>query len=375
MAIRPARPDEADTVLAFWREAEVVPGKTDNEGALALLLEADPDALLVAEVEGEIAGTLIAAWDGWRGNLYRLAVAPGRRGQGIARALVEDGERRLRERGGVRISVLAIQESEAPGVWTALGYSLDRRMGRFVKTLLAVLALLLVAGCGGSDSKKKDSDPSLGAETATTTTGNKTAPAGTTPEPAAAPMPAITQKPIPFGQKRKDETAAYAERHYGTATSKLDPKLIVEHVTVTPTFQAVYDTFAADQPDVELHELPNVCSHFVVDRDGTIYQLVSLRLICRHTVGLNDHAIGIEHVGASDAEVLGNSAQMDASLKLTRWLRCRYGISMGNVIGHNESLASPYHHELVESLKNQTHEDWTKPDMDVYRAKLRKLRC
>ena len=89
-------------------------------------------------------------------------------------------------------------------------------------------------------------------------------------------------------------------------------------MTVTPTFEAVYDTFAVDRPDVELNELPNVCSHFVVDRDGTIYQLVSLELICRHTVGLNDHAIGIEHVGATDAEVLGNSAQMRASLEADR---------------------------------------------------------
>jgi beta-N-acetylhexosaminidase len=144
---------------------------------------------------------------------------------------------------------------------------------------------------------------------------------------------------------------------------------------VTPTVQAVRDTFAADEPDVELHELPGVCSHFVVDRDGTIYQLVSLRLICRHTVGLNDHAIGIEHVAGSDGEVLRDSAQLNASLKLAAWLRCRYGISMGNVIGHNESPASPYHHERVASLRGQTHDDWKKADMDVYRAKLRKHRC
>jgi N-acetyl-anhydromuramyl-L-alanine amidase AmpD len=72
-------------------------------------------------------------------------------------------------------------------------------------------------------------------------------------------------------------------------------------------------------PDVELHERPGVCAHFVVDRDGTIYQLVSLRWMCRHTVGLNDVAIGIEHVGYSDAEILGRPAQILASLRLTRW--------------------------------------------------------
>jgi N-acetylmuramoyl-L-alanine amidase len=44
-----------------------------------------------------------------------------------------------------------------------------------------------------------------------------------------------------------------------------------------------------------------------------------------------------------------------------------------NVIGHNESLSSPYHHELVPSLKHQTHGDWKHADMQVYRRKLRAL--
>ena len=73
--------------------------------------------------------------------------------------------------------------------------------------------------------------------------------------------------------------------------------------------------------------------------------------MCRHTVGLNYTAIGIEHVGFSDGEILRNTRQMAASLRLTRWLRCRYGIGVNNVIGHSESLSSPYHRERVERLK------------------------
>jgi beta-N-acetylhexosaminidase len=92
--------------------------------------------------------------------------------------------------------------------------------------------------------------------------------------------------------------------------------------------------------------------------------------MCRHTVGLNDTAIGIEHAGFSDQEVLSNAAQMDASLALTRWLQCRYGITTANVIGHNESLSSPYHHENVAALRTQTHQDFVKADMDVYRRRL-----
>jgi N-acetylmuramoyl-L-alanine amidase len=242
--------------------------------------------------------------------------------------------------------------------------------------VVVLAGLCLATGCGGSSSKQQASEPRLGLPTTTkTTTTESTAAAPRAQEPSGAPRPAIQQWRIPFGEKRRAETEAYSQRHYGVATSRLDPKLIVEHVSVTPTAQAVYDTFAADRPDVELHELPGVCSHFVIDRDGTIYQLAPVDLICRHTVGLNDHAIGIEHVGSTDADVLGDAAQIQASLRLTRWLRCRYGIGIDNVIGHNESLSSPYHHERVASLRSQTHSDWKKADMDVYRAKLRKLHC
>jgi len=170
--------------------------------------------------------------------------------------------------------------------------------------------------------------------------------------------------------------AAYSARHYGDATALLShPRVIVEHYTVTTTAQAAYNTFAADTPDSELHELPGVCAHFVVDKDGTIFQVVPLPLRCRHTVGLNYTAIGIEHVGMSDAEILDNSAQLAASLRLTRWLQCRFGISRQNVIGHNESLSSPYHREDVPALRQQTHGDWTRPDMNIYRKKLAGLSC
>jgi N-acetylmuramoyl-L-alanine amidase len=59
----------------------------------------------------------------------------------------------------------------------------------------------------------------------------------------------------------------------------------------------------------------------VIDRHGTIYQLLSARILCRHTVGLDWTAIGIEHVGTSEALVLGNRRRMAASLRLTRMLQ------------------------------------------------------
>lgn len=190
----------------------------------------------------------------------------------------------------------------------------------------------------------------------------------------APPAPPVKSKPIPYGQKRKREMAAYSERHYGERTWRLRrPKVIVEHMSQTGSAAAVYNTFAPDRPDPELGELPNVCAHFVVADSGRIFRLVNLRTRCRHTVGLNWTAIGIEHVGYGDGDVLGDRRQLRASLRLTRWLRCRFGIGIRDVIGHAESLTSPYHRERVPSLRQQTHGDWRHASMREYRRKLRRL--
>jgi N-acetylmuramoyl-L-alanine amidase len=191
------------------------------------------------------------------------------------------------------------------------------------------------------------------------------------------PPPPIKSWPIPYGAKRKHQMADYSARHYGERTWRLRrPRVIVEHMAQTGSAGAIYNTFAANVPDVELHELPGVCAHFVVSSRGRIFRLVNLRTRCRHTVGLNWTAIGIEHVGYGDGDVLGNRRALRASLRLTRWLRCRFRIEVRDVIGHAESLSSPYHRERVPSLRRQTHGDWRHASMQVYRKKLRRLgRC
>jgi beta-N-acetylhexosaminidase len=186
-----------------------------------------------------------------------------------------------------------------------------------------------------------------------------------------APRPHIVTRPVAFPAKRKTEMQAYAKRHYGLATWQLrSPKVIVEHITVSSTFASAFSTFNADVPDSELHELPGTCAHFVIDTDGTIYQLVPLGVMCRHTVGLNWTAIGIEHVGLSDAQVLGNARQVSSSLALTAWLMSRFQIKLGDVIGHNESLTSRFHKELYAGWRCQTHGDFVRADMNVYRSRL-----
>ena len=204
--------------------------------------------------------------------------------------------------------------------------------------------------------------------------GPSAAPAGAPLDATAttsAARPPIGIWPIPFGPKRKREMAAYSERHYGEPTWRLrHPRTIVEHMAQVGSARGVFNTFAPDVADVELGELPNVCSHFVVADSGRIFRLVNLRTRCRHTVGLNWTSIGIEHAGYGDEDVLGDRRQLRASLRLTQWLRCKFGIPVRDVIGHAESLSSPFHRELVPSLRHQTHGDWRHSSMRAYRRAL-----
>ena len=217
----------------------------------------------------------------------------------------------------------------------------------------------------------------LGAGGAVAVAANGLRDAGSSHNAKLPPRPLTTWDPIAFGPARKAQTTTYVHRHYGSFINHPSwrlrhPHVIVIHYTEA-SYRATFNTFAHDLPDAELHELPATSAHFVIDTDGTIHQLVSLGTIARHTVGLNWTAIGIEHVGYSDAQVLGDRRQMAASLKLVHWLTCREHIAIRNVIGHNESLSSPYHREDVAALRTQTHSDFDHRDMDIYRARLRRL--
>lgn len=196
--------------------------------------------------------------------------------------------------------------------------------------------------------------------------------AATTPRApdVASLRPPIVWKPIPYGDHRRRQMGAYSKRHYGTWTWRLrGPVAIVEHYTTGTTWQGAWNTFAANSK--HLGEYPGTCAHFLIHTDGTIYQLVSLRIRCRHTIGLNQLSIGIEHVGRSDAEVIGNARQMRASLKLTLWLVARFGIQTRNVIGHGESLKSPLRYERYAAWKCMTHSDMSSRAMQTYRGWLR----
>jgi N-acetylmuramoyl-L-alanine amidase len=242
---------------------------------------------------------------------------------------------------------------------------------RATATIAAALTALVVGsialGLGGGAH-------AAGAGGAVSASGDSSA--GAVRARASVSPPPSNPWPIPFGPKRKREMAAYSERHYGQYRWRLrKPRVIVQHMAQIGTAAGVRNVFVPDHPDPELGELPNVCSHYVISPSGRIFRLVNLRTRCRHTVGLNWTAIGIEHAGYGDGDLMGNPRQLRASLRLTRYLRCRFAIGVSDVIGHAESLRSPYHRERVPSLRSQTHGDMRPAAMRVYRAKLREQGC
>ena len=137
IVIRRCRREDAPAVLELWAGARSDHASTaDRLEDVEALLTDSPAALLVAELEREIVRALIAGWDGWRGNMYRLAVRDGRRREGAGLALVRAGEDYLRRCGARRVTALVAFEDEAAGgFWESAGYPQDREIGRRVRNL------------------------------------------------------------------------------------------------------------------------------------------------------------------------------------------------------------------------------------------------
>lgn len=134
--VRTATPADIARVLVLWRTAAENGGRPpDTETALVALLERDPPALLVAESGDQFVGSVIAGWDGWRGHLYRLAVHPERRREGVGRALLVAAEARLRALGAQRLDAMVLDDNELGSrLWLAEGYRRQGDWGRWIKT-------------------------------------------------------------------------------------------------------------------------------------------------------------------------------------------------------------------------------------------------
>src|SRR5687767_10648122 len=136
MEIRTASEQDIGDVLALWRDADAIPSVSDDPASVAILIGRDPEALIVSVDEGRIVGTIIAGWDGWRGTIYRLAVAPSHRRRRVAADLTDAAVRRLEALGAKRVGAIVIHSHEhATAYWQAIGFTLDERVVRYVKNV------------------------------------------------------------------------------------------------------------------------------------------------------------------------------------------------------------------------------------------------
>ncbi|MFD5913255.1 GNAT family N-acetyltransferase [Streptomyces massasporeus] len=136
LRIRAATPEDLDTVLAFWKTAAEGTSISDDRGGVERLVARDPEALILAEQGGELAGTVIAGFDGWRCHLYRLAVHPDHRRRGIASALLAAAEERFVRLGGRRADAMVLTRNEiAHRAWGAAGYGAEEQWRRWMKPL------------------------------------------------------------------------------------------------------------------------------------------------------------------------------------------------------------------------------------------------
>jgi ribosomal protein S18 acetylase RimI-like enzyme len=131
--LRAARAAEIPDVLRLWDEATVEPTHTDNAESLGHLLHHDPGSLIVADDDGALVGSVIVTFDGWRGSIYRLAVAPDHRRAGLGRQLLRAAEGRLAELGATRLQAVVVEtDDRATGFWRASGWEQQVERLRFV---------------------------------------------------------------------------------------------------------------------------------------------------------------------------------------------------------------------------------------------------
>ena len=133
-SVRTGQLCDIDSVLRFWAESGAEPTHTDDVAGLTTLMTHDPSALIVAEEDGSIVGSVIAAWDGWRGSVNRLVVAPSHRRRGLGRQLLAAAEARLSAVGAVRVQAIVVEhEPRAMAFWQDSGWEQQAHRVRFVR--------------------------------------------------------------------------------------------------------------------------------------------------------------------------------------------------------------------------------------------------
>lgn len=188
----------------------------------------------------------------------------------------------------------------------------------------------------------------------------------------------IIQLPINYSKERTELSIEYLKQRHGLnqANPTITPKIIVLHFTGFGDIKTIHAYFNAEkieesrQINKKVSTL-NVGSHYLIDRDGTVYQLIADTLFARHVIGLNYCSIGVENIG-SEKEPLTND-QIVANVKLVRYLNSKYKIDY--LIGHDEYLNfrnTPYWKE-TDSKYITTKSDPGKSFMEAVRLQTRDL--
>lgn len=174
----------------------------------------------------------------------------------------------------------------------------------------------------------------------------------------------IKQTPIEFGETRVELTKKYIKSHYALDVQdiKIVPKIIVIHHTAIDDFNDSLSRFASEtlpsiRADINNGGALNVSAHFMVERDGTIHQLMPLDVMARHVIGLNYNSIGIENVGGQNSKDNLTREQLEANIALVKELQKRFS-TIGYLIGHYEYRCFEGHELWLERDKGyRTHKD------------------
>ena len=157
----------------------------------------------------------------------------------------------------------------------------------------------------------------------------------------------IVEKFLPWSENRERLTREYAELHYGMSITTIEPQAVVVHWTAGDTWQSAYYTF---YDDTRNDGTVNVSSQFLVDRDGTIYQLMPDNKLARHVIGYNWCAIGIENVGGVNNVENLTYEQLKSNIELIRYLRNKYP-KIRYIFGHYQQIIARESGLYIEHVK------------------------
>ena len=184
----------------------------------------------------------------------------------------------------------------------------------------------------------------------------------------------IIDMPITFDDEREKLSLEYLSKRHGLEqeTATIDPRMVVVHWTVIPTLEGSFRAFnpvklPSFRSQISGASALNVSADFLIDRDGTIYQLLPTTTFARHTIGLNHTAIGIENIADGKSLPLTDE-QIRANIELILHLSEQHQVEY--VIGHHE-----YQQFIGHPLWLETDATYLTSKTDPGDANMRRIRA